>query len=248
MRWLTSAVLVLAALGCSEERARTGPVEIHGVLHEIMAEGRTEGRIGVAEVAAHPHTYALGALAGLDGEVTIVDSEVWLSRPSAAAGDRAEISITRTPPPDARATLLVATRVPHWLRVPLAPAADAVALAESIETHARARGLDLEQPFPFLLEGPVRALGWHVVDGRRIQPGGGHASHLAASIRGELAAGTRVTVVGFYSRAHEGVFTHMGERIHLHVISRSPRATGHVDHLATAEGMTLSLPSVPSGS
>jgi hypothetical protein len=47
-------------------------------------------------------------------------------------------------------------------------------------------------------------------------------------------------VVGFYSAAHQGVFTHMGERTHLHAIVGD--ATGHVDALAIGAGATLRVP------
>jgi acetolactate decarboxylase len=61
------------------------------------------------------------------------------------------------------------------------------------------------------------------------------------AITGRLV-GQPVTVVGFFSRHHEGVFTHMGQRTHLHVLSDDGAAMGHVDEIAVPSGAALKLP------
>ena len=54
-------------------------------------------------------------------------------------------------------------------------------------------------------------------------------------------SGERVTIIGFYSRAHEGVFTHHGSYAHLHILL--PNAdSGHVAELEVGPEIELLLP------
>ena len=186
-----------------------------------MHGGDARGRIALADVVA-PTTIAVGALAGLRGEVTVLDGKVRTSRVSGDA------IVTTDGAGDGQAALLVVSRVPAWRSVTLrAPIADAAALA----TALREAGLRPDAPAAFVVEGTLTVLDWHVVDGPHEH---GAPSGLVRHTPG------RALVVGFYSTAHEGVFTHMGESIHAHVWIDD--ATGHVDQMAFAAGATLRIP------
>jgi len=75
----------LLALACSTPDWHE-PVTTTGTFQDVLRDGRTEGRVPLAgiadrdEDAEQGELVALGALEGLEGEVTIVDGEVWLSR------------------------------------------------------------------------------------------------------------------------------------------------------------------------
>jgi len=57
------------------------------------------------------------------------------------------------------------------------------------------------------------------------------------------ATGKKATVVGFFSRNHEGVFTHSGSRAHLHVVLEKGDS-GHVDELRAGPQVKLILPRI----
>ncbi len=78
-----SALLIGLTLfaGC----AASTPVTQHGRMREVLREGNTQPRISLVEVAQRPGAIGVGALAGLGGEVTVVDANVWI-----AAGPRRE--------------------------------------------------------------------------------------------------------------------------------------------------------------
>ena len=50
------------------------------------------------------------------------------------------------------------------------------------------------------------------------------------------------TLVGFYSRSDEGVFTHMGSKTHIHCVVDEPISAGHVDHVSIPTGTTVKFP------
>src|SRR5262245_56650509 len=89
------------------------PVEVRtwGDLGAIMHEGKMDPLVTVARLVG-PHVYAVGALAGLRGDVTILDGTPWISYPAEPWTIRVEHQ-----PGDVAATLLVAATVPTWRRV-----------------------------------------------------------------------------------------------------------------------------------
>jgi hypothetical protein len=80
------AALVALWLGCSRPTPATAtaqptPVEVHwwGSLREMMHQGRVEALVELAAPLATPHLYAIGALAGMRGEITTRDGTAWLA-------------------------------------------------------------------------------------------------------------------------------------------------------------------------
>ena len=51
-----------------------------------------------------------------------------------------------------------------------------------------------------------------------------------------------VTLVGFWSNQHQGIFTPMDTNMHVHFQTADNTASGHVQGLDLAEGMRLGLP------
>jgi acetolactate decarboxylase len=203
--------------------AQPKPIEVrvHGVLHEVMHGQSTAGSIALADVTG-PGVIAVGALEGLRGEVTILDGRVTTSfvetsRIATSEGSR-----------DLRAALLVSAKVPSWRELDLREAIVASDLDAAIERRLRAAGVDVSRAIPIVLEGMFPSLDWHVVDGPN------HSGILRQSTPGSAV------VVGFFSKSHQGVFTHMGQSTHLHVLVRGD--TGHVDKVSIAPGATLRIP------
>jgi hypothetical protein len=51
-----------------------------------------------------------------------------------------------------------------------------------------------------------------------------------------------VTLVGFWSSQHQGIFTPMGTNMHAHFQTRDNKVSGHVQDLKLAQGLKLALP------
>jgi len=218
---------------------REVPVQVFGALREMMHEGRLESRVHLQKVSTDD-VFGVGALSELRGEVTIISGAAWLSYPEGLTSTRTVVSRA----PTEGAALLVTSEVHEWEPITIDREISISALGEHIAAMASARGIDVDKPFPFLIEGPVRSLEWHVIDGSRLgnaKEDNGHQSHLDSAVRGRIDNAS-VLIVGFYSTHHQGVFTHHDSTVHLHVIDRANRHSGHVDQVLVASGATLKLP------
>jgi alpha-acetolactate decarboxylase len=242
------AVLPLIAILCGACGKATPPpakqskapatVRFWGELRSIMHEGDRAAKVALRDVVRLPHIYAVGALSELRGEVTILDGEIWLAYP--AEGDAYRIQ--RRTQSDERATLLVAAQVGSWREQVIGEQLAGARLDEAIARLAHGSGIDTSRPFPLLLEGRFPAISFHVIDGRRMGANLDHHAHGHGGMIVRSERNRRAQLVGFFSDQHAGVFTHMGQRTHLHVVAESPEASGHVDELIVAAGTVLKLP------
>jgi acetolactate decarboxylase len=199
----------------------------------MIHEGRIEARVAITEIA-RPHVYAVGALAGMEGEVAIVDGAVWIARGDARGGAAV------AGPTDEHAALLVAATVPAWTTVRIETDIPFEQLDARLEEYARRAGLDVERPFPFVFEGSLVDVRWHVLTGPP-SPGASPHDHTRNAIIGERAEMNGVAV-GFFSKHHQGVFTHMGQNVHAHVVDAPSSLVGHADTLSIRAGSVLRLP------
>lgn len=248
-------LLLIALALVTAAWANTLPFDtvVHGHFRRMVHSGDTRGQVALGALPKASGRWGVGALEGLRGELIQIDGQLLVSR-----GDDAEGRVQ--PPRDGeRAVLFVGAQVRDWVEVPLPGALDAAGLERFVVEQAQARGIDVEQPFPFLVDGRFPTLVWHVVTGTAPAPGGparhgpGHGGHGAhggghantlSGLRVFEQPGAEGRLVGFYSgRALEGVVSHPGERTHLHFIDAARRVSGHVDAHSVAAGGVLRLPS-----
>jgi len=219
-----------------------------GNFTRMVESGHPGGQVLLADLPQRKGTWGLGATAGLKGEIVPIDGQLLVSPGSDPQG--------RVQPPQhgEQAVLFVGARVKAWAEVAVPRDMNQAQLESFVREEAAARGLSLEQPFVFRVEGRFPHLMWHVVTGE--PSAGGHGPHLGhgAMMTGGHAnqqSGMKVfhgpgatgQVVGVYSGAGlEGVVSHAGERFHLHYVDSGATVSGHVDRYAVAAGAILKLP------
>jgi acetolactate decarboxylase len=101
-------------------------------------------------------------------------------------------------------------------------------------------GIDVDQPFAFLLNGLVAQATFHVLCNR----GRGRYNaelHEKSKVRFPIA-NESVEVVGFYSRHHRGIFTPRDSNFHMHVRTLDNRFSGHLEMFNWEHGVMLYLP------
>ena len=234
---LALSPILFACAGTRHAPAPEGEVQVDGTLRGMIHEGKTGPVVKLEGLLPDPALYAVGALAGMAGEVTIVAGKPYLSY---GQGSDARVETSETTA--AAAALLVRARVPSWKTVTTTQTIGFDKLDEEIGKLAASAGLDLGTRIPFVIEGRVRTLEWHVLNG---PPAAGaeadHDAHLKNAVQLRLPS-TSATLVGFYSEKDEGVFTHMGSKTHIHCVVGDPPSAGHVDHVIVLPGATVKFP------
>lgn len=240
---LIGLTFVAAALACAAGcNAPASQVTQYGRMREVLRNGQSQPRIALSEVTVRPHAHAVGALADLDGEVTIVDGVALVSRVRDGA-------LASGPPvPGDRATLLTLAYVERWHGTALGFASGDRELETTVEEIARAAGVAVDEPFPFVMEGELTALDMHVINGACPLAGArdeaGAQSGLRAAYQLRLDRPTRGKLVGFFATGREGDMTHHGTRTHIHaVLEHDGRTvTGHVERVSVAAGTEVRVP------
>ncbi|MBT8359208.1 MAG: acetolactate decarboxylase [Deltaproteobacteria bacterium] len=147
-------------------------------------------------------------------------------------------------PADEQAVLLATSQIENWQTIKVNNTFSKKNLFEFIFKKAKQHGLDVNKPFPFLLEGIFDNLMLHLINGQNHQfQGHGGKVTLFKQIK-EERNNQAATVVGFYSAANQGVYTHPGESWHLHAVIRDENIGAHVDDISTQKNVILKLPQI----
>ncbi len=230
---LSAAILLF---GCQNNNIKTVEgVQSAGALHNVMS-GKLEAAISLSELKDIPNLYALGPVEGLKGEIQIFNSKPYVSQVSP---NQLDIDTTF----GAKAAMLVYAQVPEWQEISIPKAILTLQQFEGyLPSVARREGIDISKPFPFMIEGNVRKLGWHVVDwDENSGMEHSHKSHQLTGLKG-VTMQDRVKIIGFYSTGHTGVYVPHDSNWHMHFVLGNERVAGHLDELLFGEYMTLKLP------
>lgn len=236
----TAATLLMAFVlaGCQHDSPVSSPytLETAGSMHATIMEGDRSAKKALIDFQGTENIYAVGPIEDLRGEITIVKSRPMLATVTPEGVLEIEESF------GAGASFLVWSEVEAWKEEAL-PAN--VRTLDALETYLTQRASDegLQDAFPFLVTGMAENIRFHVLNaqaGATVEPG--MASHKQTQAHFE-AGPAPVTLVGFYSTVHQGVFVHKGALSHIHFISDDESQSGHVETFKFADGeVVLSLP------
>lgn len=234
----TLVVFGLAACaGVSVPSTQRGLVEYAGAQREIFVTGKAVGVVPVRALAVDATSYAVGAAAGLDGEITVLAGVPYVTK---VRGDR--VTVARGWGDSA--FFAVWARQAHWTEQPVpAEVRTYQDLQRFVKARAQAAGLDTSQPFPFRLTGTPPEVDWHV----NVDRTGGQPITTALFLKSKASYVARdepMDLVGFYSEHDQGVFITGAptNAMHVHMVTRDGRSAGHVDAITLGPGMTLLLP------
>jgi acetolactate decarboxylase len=230
-----SSVISCCQAGCGLPAAAQQPLEVRwqGAQRDVLA-GDIRGHVPLQPLANLAHLYAIGPLAELLGEVTILHSEPAISR---VVDDR---QVQMAGGFDHGACFLVYAQVPCWREVSLpGGVTDLPALEAALPELAASAGLDPTTPFPFLLKGRPERIEAHILnktDGLPHTP----ELHDRAKVHFSVAF-SEAEIIGFHSESHRGIFTPGDSNLHLHVRTEDGTFAGHVEAM-TLTGLQLYLP------
>jgi acetolactate decarboxylase len=202
-------------------------------MREALKLGQSHGRVGIDDVL-EPHTYGLGALANLEGEITIIDGKVHIAEVSSGE------LIVRPHTSEDEATLLVTADAEMWELFSVSAPSDYSQLEKDIAKLCEEQGLDVSQPIPFWVKGTVSEMHLHVINGACpiATPEGPEPLRLQEKV-------ALVNLFGIYVEGAAGIFTHHDRNIHMHAIAPASGNSGHVDAI-TFHGVTsIWIPALP---
>tara|TARA_B110000503_G_scaffold65981_1_gene103578 strand:- start:749 stop:1474 length:726 start_codon:yes stop_codon:yes gene_type:complete len=232
---ITSTILVLLFSSCQNKGKKTTVIEVKhsGALRTIMS-GNIQPVTSLDSLSNKKHFYALGAVGNLKGEIQIFDG-----KPSNSFVIDSSLLIKDSY--NLKAALLVYAEVEEWDITKISNITTKDDLEKTIFEIAKSIGINTEKPFPFLLEGTVESLGWHVINWKEGDTVHNHKKHKEAGLNGTLR-NTGVEILGFYSTKHKAVFTHHTTNMHMHFKTDDNSVAGHIDDLKLENQFTLKLP------
>jgi len=212
---------------------RSWCVEWFGSQGDFIA-GKATDPISLQRFTGLESLYAVGPLENARGEVSIYDSAALISEVRDGLV-RVSIDLSR------RAAFLVYTIVENWRRTTVRRGiAGEQQLGDQLLRFAVESGIDVDQPFPFLLQCHMAQATFHILCN---QSDGEYNPHLHEKAKVRLPiADKSVEIVGFYSRQHRGMFTPRDSDFHMHVRTLDNQLSGHLESFSSNQGMILYLP------
>lgn len=240
---LGSMITAYAAIVGSKKE---GLVEYVGAQKDIFVSGKASSVVSLEDLAGRKGLYAMGPIDGLDGEITIFDSKPYITQ---VRGSDYVLEKTFKH----GAFFLVWTEQTAWKGVPVPDTVKGyVDLQNFVKAQAQAAGIDVTKPFPFLLAGMPVEIKWHI----NVDRTEGKPITKELFVRSKAPFVTKnepVDIIGFYSDRHVGVFlaeyapaikegSGIKNAIHIHLVSRTSKAAGHIDDITLGDNMVLRLP------
>ncbi|MBV1924761.1 MAG: decarboxylase [Flavobacteriaceae bacterium] len=237
MRLTFILLSVLIFVSCQPtEKKKIGEVSYKGAMKKIMS-GDITAKADLLNFKDTQNFYALGALENLKGEIQVFNSESFNT-----SVKNNSLSYDKTL--SQKAALLVYAEVPEWRKFNIPKG---VATEKQFEAYllkvASENNIDVESPFPFLLNGIIQSYRWHVINWRKGDTIHTHKKHKTSGLYGTIND-REVDILGFYSNKHHGIFTHHETNFHMHVKTDGNGVSGHVDEFTVSEGMFLMLPKI----
>lgn len=210
-------------------------VKVAGALRNIMWRGNLSAQVSL-DTLPKQHLFALGPVAGLKGEIMVVDGKPIIT---GVADTQLKTDTTF----GHQAAMLVYSYVSNWKSIDIDTDINTYQdLERVIGQQAQAHKLDGSRPFVFMVKCHVRNVKFHIIDWR---DGETHTPDNHKQFAHDIhETDTGIMLLGFYSTQHQGVFTHHTSHMHVHAatMTQNPRICGHLDDIATMDGFTLFLP------
>ncbi len=208
-------------------------VVVAGAMRNVMWKGDLSSTLHLDTISQKKGLYGIGPMTQLQGEILIMDGGSWVG----TVLTDSTMNVMETY--EARPPFFVYAYVHEWEEIALPnPISSATELAAFLDEAT----VNRKRPFAFKLEGMIDYAQIHLQnlpEGTRIQsPEDAHRGQVVYPIAQEA-----VSVVGFFSTQHQGIFTHHDSFVHMHLITDSRLKMGHIDSLQIGKGrVQLFLP------
>ena len=241
MRHTWNSVILCISLGILSFGCRSNPkneainpsttVQVVGALKNVMQKGELQARIDLDTLTIKKGLYGLGPEAYLTGELLVIDGISYVSR----VQPDSTVIVDKTF--DASAPFFVYAYVDDWEAFDLP---SEVRTIPELEEYLQQLSSDLGSTYVFMLSGKAKQATFHIQNlpkGTLVNsPQEAHQGQVNFDLTDE-----DIAILGFFSTAHQGIFTHWDSYVHLHLITKDASQMGHLDELEI-QRMKLFLP------
>jgi len=233
-----SIVISLMFLSCNysqkakKQVSNTYPkVKIAGAIKNKMLKGELDGTIELDTISDKKGLYGLGPITYLTGEILINNGITYISKVLTDSTMLVEKESKVAAP------FFVYGNVNIWKTLALS---DSISNISDLEKFIDKQTIKHQKPFVFKLIGKVNTAKIHIQNSPSVtkvsSPKEAHQGQVNYNLTDE-----DVEIIGFFSKVHQGVFTHKGSYLHMHLITKDESQMGHLDMAEFGE-MTLFLP------
>lgn len=208
-------------------------VKVSGAMKNVMMKGDLSAHANM-DTMKKVHLYGLGPVAGLKGEIMVLDGKVF-----STSKDGNKLLNQQNKVSDA--AFLVYSNVEKWKSFSINTTIDNYAeLEKLVENTAKANGYDTEVPFAFKVEAVPQKISYHVIDWKE---GTKHTmeNHKQFAYSGQFE-NTGITLLGFYSTHHQSIYTHHTTFMHVHLLDNNTKTVGHLDEILLTGTVIIYLP------
>jgi acetolactate decarboxylase len=235
---IQTPLLKLAILTLFINLADAQEVQHRGTARNVMMGINLRAHVSLDTLLQKPGFWGIGPVDSLQGEITVMNSTVFIS----AVKEDGQIETYHNN--EIKAPFLVYSYVSDWESNAILVNINSLKDLElELTRYAQLFNLNAEKPFPFRIKAQAKKLEYHIIMKDWSITEHNHDIH-KASKRIYAMEDTPVELLGFYSRMHEGVFTHKGDFIHVHFVQEDQKISGHVDHIELKGKITLALPAI----
>lgn len=221
IKFVLLALLLSSFFSCSTKPTYTD-VAWRGEIKQFSDDGKMEDNAMLSELTNGKHLYAVGSLSQMDGEITVIDGVCYISQVT----DEQKVKVSEDC--SKKSPFLVYGYYSNWREIPLKKHFKTLKdLSRSMTELLIENGYITEDPSGIMIQADVEDLDYQL--------------SVKKSLKKSKLKKSNVTMVGFYSKNHGGVFTDKGQNLHLHFISNDNQISGHVNDFFIAEGSKIKL-------
>ncbi|HRE65737.1 MAG TPA: acetolactate decarboxylase [Cyclobacteriaceae bacterium] len=204
-------------------------VKVVGAMKEVMWKGKLSGTIDLDTLSNKQHLFGLGPVEYLAGEILIIDGKAYRSTVLTDSTMKVEETYAIKAPFFAYANIMNLTQV-------ILP--DSIQSAQQLEQFLERTTKKQNRPVLFRFTGEIEQATIHVVN----LPKGSTVTSPDEAHQGQrnfVLTHQLVEIVGFFSTAHKGIFTHHDTYLHMHLITSDRQKMGHLDEVRFKKGTIM---------
>ena len=224
MKYVCLSVFLVIFWSCSNREPTTFPViKYAGALKNVTELLDSSNAIFLDTITPHRRLYGLGPLAGMSGEILIIDGRPYVSKINRSNRNHVRMTF------DAKSPYFVYTHVRGWQEAELPE--DSILNNQNLGRHleylAKKQGIDVNKPFPFMLKGEFKKLSYHI----SYMPKKNSKSKKPLPEESKTEENANVIIVGFFSKHHQGIFTQPGSNVVMSFMTTTASKVGQIDEL-----------------